>query len=75
MMLGCLLAAVSYIPIYKAMQPAAGSNVVTASRSEPGHRRDHLTPQTIVNGVQQPASEVLPYTNFAALSAHRLPGN
>src|SRR5580765_1081097 len=31
MMLGCLLAAVSYIPIYRAMQSAAGSNVVTAS--------------------------------------------
>src|SRR4026208_595740 len=30
-MLGCLLAAVSYIPIYRAMQSAAGSNVVTAS--------------------------------------------
>src|SRR6476659_7441115 len=31
MMLGCLLAAVSYLPIYSAMQRAAGSNVVTAS--------------------------------------------
>src|SRR6187455_1369970 len=30
MMLGCLLAAVSYLPIYHAMQRAAGSNVVTA---------------------------------------------
>src|SRR5205814_2681155 len=30
MMLGCLLAALSYYPIYKAMQAAAGSNVVTA---------------------------------------------
>ncbi len=30
-MAGCLLAAVSYIPIYKAMQAAAGSNVVTAA--------------------------------------------
>ena len=30
MMAGCLLAAVSYIPIYNAMQEAAGSNVVTA---------------------------------------------
>src|SRR5205814_4593965 len=29
MMLGCLLAAVFYIPIYKAMQAAAGSEVVT----------------------------------------------
>ena len=30
MMFGCLLAAVSYIPIYKAMQVAAGSEVLTA---------------------------------------------
>jgi len=30
MMAGCLLAAVSYFPIYHAMQQAAGSNVVTA---------------------------------------------
>ena len=30
MMAGCLLAAVLYIPIYQAMQAAAGSNVVTA---------------------------------------------
>ncbi len=29
-MLGCILAAVSYLPIYKAMQAAAGSKVVTA---------------------------------------------
>src|SRR3954466_13170740 len=30
MMAGCLLAALSYFPIYKAIQAAAGSNVVTA---------------------------------------------
>src|SRR5467141_3305181 len=30
MMCGCILAAVSYLPIYKAMQAAAGSKVVTA---------------------------------------------
>ena len=30
MMAGCLLAAVSYFPIYHAMQRAAGSEVVTA---------------------------------------------
>jgi len=31
MMVGCLLAVVTYIPIYKAMQHAAGNNVVTVS--------------------------------------------
>ena len=42
-MLGCLLAAVSYIPIYSAMQRVAGSNVVTAIfTAKPGHRRDQL---------------------------------
>src|SRR5262245_23779614 len=30
MMAGCLLAAISYVPIYRAMQAAAGSGVVTA---------------------------------------------
>ncbi len=30
MMAGCLIAAVSYVPIYHAMQSAAGSGVVTA---------------------------------------------
>jgi hypothetical protein len=30
MMAGCLWRRVSYLPIYKAMQAAAGSNVVTA---------------------------------------------
>src|SRR6204780_378660 len=33
MMLGCLLAVVTYIPIYKAMQRAAGNNVVTVKSS------------------------------------------
>src|SRR5687768_11325383 len=31
MMVGCLLAALSYIPLYQAMQEAAGSNVVTVA--------------------------------------------
>ena len=68
MMAGCLLAAVSYMPIYSAMQYAAGSNVVTVT-SQP-HRVTgaiSLIPQTEVNGVLQPAREVLPYTDFASL--------
>jgi len=69
MMLGCLMAAVSYIPIYRAMQSAAGSNVVTASsvRNVVTGSISGLTPQTYVNGVLQPAKQVLPYTNFASL--------
>jgi MFS family permease len=68
MMAGCLLAAVSYMPIYYAMQSAAGSNVVTVTSQQ--HRvtgAKSLTPQTEVNGVLQPAAEVLPYTNFSSL--------
>src|SRR5215813_1483101 len=68
MMLGCLLAAISYLPIYQAMQVAAGSNVVTAkSQPNPVTGAITLVPQTEVNGVLQPAKEVLPYTNFGSL--------
>ncbi|MBA3240745.1 MAG: MFS transporter [Acidobacteria bacterium] len=64
-MLGCLLAAVSYIPIYGAMQAAAGSGVVTAvSKTNPTTGAISLIPQTLANGTLQPAAEVLPYTNF-----------
>ena len=66
MMLGCLLAAVSYIPIYKAMQIAAGSEVVTAiSQRNPVTGAISLTPQSLVDGVLQPSKEALPYTDFS----------
>jgi len=68
MMAGCLIAAVSYIPIYKAMQIVVGSNVVTATsvrNAETG--AIGLTPQTMVDGVLRPASEVLPYSSFGEL--------
>ena len=68
MMAGCLLAAVSYLPIYHAMQAAAGSNVVTASSQQnPVTGAISLSPQTLVDGALQPAQEVLPYTDFASL--------
>jgi MFS family permease len=67
-MLGCLLAAVFYIPIYRAMQSAAGSNVVTASgRPNQETGAISLTPLTYVEGVLQPAKQVLPYADFASL--------
>jgi MFS family permease len=67
MMAGCLLAAISYIPIYHGMQRAAGSEVVTAS-SQPDAVTGaiSLTAQTRVNGALQPAREVLTYTNFGS---------
>jgi MFS family permease len=68
MMAGCLLAAVSYIPIYQAMQRAAGSEVVTAiSQRNATTGAISLTPQTSVNGALQPAKEVLPYSSFGSL--------
>ena len=68
MMAGCLLAAVSYMPIYSAMQRAAGSNVVTVTSQEQRVTgAKSLIPQTEVNGVLEAAKEVLPYTDFASL--------
>jgi MFS family permease len=68
MMFGCIIAAISYIPIYKMMQLAAGSNVVTAtSHPDPRTGAISLTPWTVINGSLEPAKEVLPYANFASL--------
>ena len=63
-MAGCLLAAVSYIPIYKAMQQAAGSNVVTvASQTHPVTGAKQLT--ALVDTAGTAAKEVLPFTSFS----------
>ena len=68
MMAGCLLAVLSYIPIYRAMQASAGSQVVTAiSQRNPVTGALSLTPQTMSDGVLRPASEVLTYTNLPTL--------
>ena len=40
MMAACLLAIFSYVPIYNAMQQAAGNNVVTLSSSRQSDRSD-----------------------------------
>src|SRR4030095_16467403 len=64
MMAGCLLAAISYIPIYRAMQEAAGSNVVTvASQRNPVTGGISLTALTDTAGT--PAKEVFTYTSFS----------
>src|SRR5882762_10188916 len=68
MMCGCILAAVSYLPIYKAMQAAAGSNIETAvSQKNAVTGAISLTPLTSVNGALQPAKEVLTYVDFGHL--------
>jgi MFS family permease len=68
MMAGCLLAAVSYIPIYQAMQSAAGSNVVTTtSQRNPVTGAIALTPLARVDGDLRPAPAVLPFRGIGDL--------
>jgi MFS family permease len=71
MMAGCILAALSYWPIYRAMQSVTGSNVVTAiSQKNPVTGAISLTPQTSVNGVLQPAKEVLTFVSVPQLAGN-----
>jgi MFS family permease len=66
MMAGCLVAALSYIPIYQAMQSVAGSNVVTVqSQKHPVTGATSLIP--VVDQAGTPAKEVLTYTDFRTL--------
>src|SRR6202521_2509056 len=59
MMAACLLAVVTYLPIYKAMQVAAGNNVVTVkSAKNKVTGAISLTPITVdASGAQVPAKE------------------
>ena len=68
MMAGCLLAVITYIPIYKAMQSAAGNNVVTVkSTRNKVTGAIALTPLTTdATGAQVPAKEA-PDPNLTAL--------
>ncbi len=68
-MAGCLLAVVTYLPIYKAMQSVAGSNVVTAaSEADKVTGAIKLIPKsTDANGALIDAPKVLPYTSFGDL--------
>ncbi|HET9372097.1 MAG TPA: MFS transporter [Vicinamibacterales bacterium] len=70
MMAGCLIAALSYIPIYHAMRDAAGSGVDTVvSQRNPVTGAISLTPQTTIDGVARPAAEVIPYQGLGTLLA------
>ncbi|MEO8648052.1 MAG: MFS transporter [Acidobacteriota bacterium] len=71
-MVGCLLALITYIPIYKAMQSAAGSNVVTAtSQKDVVTGAIKLTPQTVdESGALTAAPKVLPYSSFGELMSN-----
>jgi len=68
---GCLLAMLTYLPIYSAMQSAAGSNVVTASsQAHPVTGAISLTPQTTAeDGALKPAEKVIPFTSIRNLIA------
>src|SRR5687767_3446676 len=70
---GCLLAVATYLPIYKAMQSAAGSNVVTAtSQKHPVTGAITLTPQSIdESGALVTSPKILPYTSFGELVSNR----
>ncbi|MGD9561832.1 MAG: MFS transporter [Pyrinomonadaceae bacterium] len=65
-MAGCLLAVLTYIPIYHAMQAAAGSNVeTTTSKTNPVTGEKSLTPMSrAADGSLVPAQKVLGYTSF-----------
>jgi MFS family permease len=68
---GCLLAVVTYMPIYKAMRDAAGSHIVTiTSQKNQATGATSLTPQKQDSGDETPHPAVeksLPYTTFANL--------
>ncbi len=68
-MAGLLLAVITYIPIYKAMQSAAGSNVVTAaSEANKVTGAIKLIPKSQdASGALIDAPKALPYTTFGSL--------
>jgi MFS family permease len=65
-MAGLLLAVITWIPIYSAMQSAAGNNVVTAqSKKNPITGAISLIPQSPDEaGNLKESPKVIPYTNF-----------
>jgi len=70
MMAGCLLAALSYIPIYQAMERVAGSGVVTVlSQRNAVTGALSLTPQRLVDGALAPAPEVLTFHSLSELGS------
>lgn len=71
---GLILAVLTYIPIYKAMQSVAGNNVVTAtSKTHPVTGAISLTPQSLdASGALVEAQRVLPYTNFGDLLSNSI---
>jgi MFS family permease len=70
MMAGCLLAAVSYLPIYKGMQIAAGNDVQgVGSQTNEVTGEITLLPHTIVDGARVAIDTAAPDPNVVALVA------
>jgi MFS family permease len=70
MMAGFLISALAYIPIYQAMVRAAGNEVVTVtSQRNEVTGAISLTPQAMVNGQLETASQAFPYESIGALLA------
>jgi MFS family permease len=68
MMAGCLIAAVSYLPIYKGMQIAAGNDVRGVGSSTNDVTGEiSLLPHTIVDGSKQVIETTAPDPNVLAL--------
>jgi MFS family permease len=69
---GCLLALLTYLPIYKAMQSVAGSEVVTVTSQQNSVGAITLTPQSRDgSGALITAPKVLPYTSIGDLLSNR----
>jgi MFS family permease len=70
MMAGFIVSAIAFIPLYQAMQRAAGNDVETVvSARNPVTGAIGLTPQALVDGQLQNAQQVLPYEGMGALLA------
>lgn len=68
MMAGCLIAAVSYLPIYKGMQIAAGNDVAgVGSETNEVTGEISLLPHTIVDGAEVVIDTAAPDPNVLAL--------
>lgn len=73
MMAGCILAAISYIPIYHAMADVAGSRIATViSQKNAVTGAISLVPQSqSADGTLAPAAEVLTFHGLADLASQR----
>ena len=70
MMAGFLIAALAYIPIYRAMVSAVGNDVVTVtSQRNEVTGAISLVPQALVNGQLETAPQAFPYESIGVLLA------